>query len=170
MSQTIEEKADHQETIVMTFRAEMFPVIGLSCAVLLTSSLTHVPSIAANNLFPPSVDPPVLVTNLSGNLVQLQWQTVGENSALSPVRGASVPVDARAALADEGLFWFYDPANGGAVENIVFVSIVDDDGAILSQVVMEEEIAGTIEAIEETALHITIGTDGTLDLSVHDVD
>jgi len=158
----------------MTSRAEKFPIIGLSCVVLLTGSLINMPSIAANNLFPPGgpqgVDPPVLVTNLSGNPVELQWQTVAGSSALSPVRGASVPADVTEALADDGLFWFYDPADGGAVENVVFVSIIDADGAILSQVVLEEEIAGTIEAIEETALHITIGTDGTLDLSVHDAD
>ena len=151
----------------MPFRSEWFPATGLLCAAFLTGSLLSVPGSAAN---PVGIDPPVLITNLSGNPVELQWQTVHPNAALSPVRGASVPVDAMGAFADEGLFWFYDPADGGTVENIVFVSIVDADGTILSQVVMEEEISGTLEAVEETVLHITIETDGTLALSVHDAD
>ena len=150
--------------------AKRFRFIVLLCAVLLSGSLINVPSNAANSLFMALLDPPVFVTNLSGNPVELQWQTVGSNSALSPLRGASVPVDVTEALADEGLFWFYDPADVETVENTVFVSIVDADGAILSQVVMEEEIAGTIEAIEETALHITVEADGTLTLSVYAAD
>ena len=144
------------------------PIAALMVALLATGGLINVAAAAAAEAA--SVDPPVFVTNLSDTPVALQWQTVQPNTALSPVRGATIPEGATEALAAEGLFWFYDPANGDAVENVVFVSIVDADGAILNQVVMEEEIAGTIEAIEETALHITIGTDGTLDLSVHDVD
>ncbi|MEO1224348.1 MAG: hypothetical protein AAFX92_08965 [Pseudomonadota bacterium] len=149
----------------MTFRAEWFPVTALLCTVLVTGSLLNAPAAAAAAA---SVDPPVFVTNLSGAPVELQWQTVQPDAALSPVRGATISESATEALAEEGLFWFYDPADGGAVENIVFVSIVDANGAILSQVVMEEEIAGTLQTVEETALHITIEMDGALTLAILD--
>ena len=151
----------------MPSRTEWFPAIALLCTALVTGSLFSEPSSAANAA---PTDPPVLVTNLSGDPVELQWQTVHPNAALSPVRGTLVPVDAIEAFADEGLFWFYDPADGGSVENVVFVSIVDANGAILSQVVMEEQITGTLEAVEETVLHITIETDGALTLSIQETE
>ena len=151
----------------MLFRSEWLPATALLCTALVTASLLSKPGAAAN---PVGMDPPVLVTNLSGDRVELQWQTVQPSAALSPLRGTSVPVDAIEAFADEGLFWFYDPADGGAVKNVVFVSIVDADGTILSQVVMEAEISGTLEAVEETVLHITIETDGELTLSIQDAD
>jgi len=150
----------------MPLRPKWFPATALLCTVLLVGSLSHPPAAADEEVA--AADPPVLVTNLSGDPVELQWQTVHPNVALSPARGALVPAAATDAVADRGLFWFYDSANGGTVENVVFVSIVDADGAILTQVVMDEEIAGTLETVEETALHITIELDGTLTLAIQD--
>ncbi|MEM9435314.1 MAG: hypothetical protein AAGA12_15455 [Pseudomonadota bacterium] len=153
----------------MTFRPQKLPLAGFVCAVLLTGGLINTPSNAANSLFE-ALDPPVFLTNLSGNPVELQWQTVVANLALSPLRGTSVPVDVKETPADEGLFWFHDPSTGNAVENTVFVSIVGSDGTILAQKVMEEEIAGTLSTVEDTALQITIETDGALTLSIRHAD
>ncbi|MEO1224344.1 MAG: hypothetical protein AAFX92_08945 [Pseudomonadota bacterium] len=139
------------------------------CAVLLAGSLSSLPAAGMLNVYS-RADPPVFVTNLSGNPVELQWQTVVPNTVLSPPRGATIAVGASATLADEGLFWFHDPASESPVENVVFVSIVDANGAILSQVVMDEEIAGTLATVEATALHITIDADGSLTLSVRDAE
>jgi len=151
----------------MPFSRQTVWITALLFAVVLTASLSNLP---ADAMFGRRADPPVFVTNLSGAPVELQWQTVQPNTALSPVRGATIPEGATEALAEDGLFWFYDPADGGAVENIVFVSIVDANGAILSQVVMEEEIAGTLETVEETALHITIEMDGKLTLAIQETE
>ncbi|MEO1224345.1 MAG: hypothetical protein AAFX92_08950 [Pseudomonadota bacterium] len=147
---------------------QRFPIAALMVALLPTGSLTNVAAAAATEAA--SVDPPVFVTNLSDAPVALQWQTVQPDSALSPIRGATIAENAMATRAEEGLFWFYDPADEGPVENVVFVSIVDADGAFLSQVVMEEEIAGTLATVEETALHITIEADMTLTLSIQDTE
>ena len=138
--------------------------------LLLVALLAAMPITLATGGLKLGVDPPVYVTNLTGAPVALQWQTLAPNTALAPVRGSLVPVDATAALADEGLFWFVEPATGDPVENVVFVSIVDADGAILSQAVMEQEIAETLVAVEATALHITIEADGALTLSIHDAE
>ena len=136
----------------------------------LAALLATMPITLASGAIKLGPDPPVYVTNLTDAPVALQWQTLVPNTALAPVRGSLVPADATNALADEGLFWFYDPAAEGPVENVVFVSIIDADGAFVSQVVMEEEIAGTLATEEETALHITIEADGTLTLSVRDAE
>lgn len=151
----------------MPFGSQKVWTAALLLAVVLTASLS---SLRADAMFGRRADPPVFVTNLSGAPVELQWQTVQPNTALSPVRGATIPEGATEALAAEGLFWFYDPADGEAVENVVFVSMVDADGAILTQAVMEEEIAGTLQAVEATALHITIEMDGELTLAIQETE
>ncbi len=112
-------------------------------------------------------DPPVYVTNLSGTVVDLQWQTVLPDRVLSPVRGGRIQPGATALRADEGLFWFADVAGGKSLKNVVFVSIVDANGAIVSQSVLDAEIAGVLGTVEATALHIVVEADGTLTLAAH---
>ncbi len=112
-------------------------------------------------------DPPVYVTNLSGAAVELQWQTVLPDKALSPSRGGKIQSDAASVLADEGLFWFADVTGGKTLENVVFVSIVDAKGSIVSQSVLDAEIAGVLGTVEATALHIVVEADSTLTLATH---
>ncbi len=117
-----------------------------------------------------SYDPPVYVTNLSGAAVDLQWQTVLPDKVLSPARGGKIQPGATALRADEGLFWFADVAGGKPLKNVVFVSIVDSNGSIVSQSVLDAEIAGMLDTIEATALHIVVEADSTLTLAAHSVN
>jgi len=111
------------------------------------------------------VDPPVYITNQSAGPVKVMWQTVWPHKALSPQREATVPAGAADLKARRGVIWYVHPGSGKAVENMLFVSIVDANGRQIAQKAADEAVTGPLAALEAKALHITVGAGLAIKLS-----
>jgi len=115
-------------------------------------------------LFSGIVDPPLHVTNESGQTVRLVWQTVEPGVRLSPPRSAEIPAGAKNKRIAKGLYWILsgDSPEGVFVDNVVFLSIADDSGGYKSQVPLKAEVFTQLDDLRKVALGITIGTDGSI--------
>jgi len=113
-----------------------------------------------------TVDPPLIVTNLSGEAVALQWQTAHPGALLTPPRSATVEAGATAHRIDPGLFWIVSRRGGEEllVENDVYVSRLDGD-RFAAQAVFRTDGFATLEEVKASALAVTIEADGSIALA-----
>jgi len=108
-------------------------------------------------------DPPLFVTNESGEAVTLAWQTSRPGVALSPPRQAGVAAGAADHRIEPGLFWIVDGAGESLqVDNVVYLSLVDADGGFAHQVAMGVEFFTSLAEVKRTALAVTIDAEGTI--------
>jgi len=112
------------------------------------------------------VDPPLIVTNLSGEAVSLQWQTALPGALLTPPRSATVEAGATAHRIDPGLFWIVNRRGDEEllVDNDIYVSRLDGD-RFAAQAVFRTDSFATLEEVKASALAVTIAADGTLTLA-----
>jgi hypothetical protein len=109
------------------------------------------------------VDPPLFVTNQSEMDVTLTWQTTVPGNKLSPPRQASIPRGAVDHRVDPGLFWIvHEGFNTLLAENVVFVSVLNDDGAYGEQIAVHADIFATNSEFHHLALAVLIDGDGYL--------
>ncbi|MEQ9811302.1 MAG: hypothetical protein RLO50_00865 [Azospirillaceae bacterium] len=136
--------------------------IGLAGAGLLIAGLAQAsipPAYSgAGHLF----DPAIVVNNGTAAPARLAWQTEMPGLALSPARMAAVPAAARDWTAPQGFFLFGGADGGVAAENVLYLSLLDADGGVLAQLVLDDELAVDPATLESLALHVTIAADGAL--------
>ncbi|MEQ9811303.1 MAG: hypothetical protein RLO50_00870 [Azospirillaceae bacterium] len=145
------------------------PIAFLLSAFLVAFMIAALPVKALYLQAPSAVDPTVLVTNESGAAVTLTWQTTVPRVALSPPRTVEVPADAAGWRAPQGFFLFSQALVGderATLENVVYVSLLGPDGSVTQQIVLDDEIALSPEALEALVLHLTIAADGALSAAI----
>jgi len=142
-------------TLSRIFRAA--PVLLLSAAFAAGAS-------AQGDLIPSGlVDPPLFVTNESGEAITLAWQTSRPGVRLSPPRQAEVAAGASDHRIDPGLFWIVDGAGESLqADNVVYLSLVDADGGYAQQLALGVEIFADLAEVKRSALAVTIGAHGAI--------
>ena len=102
--------------------------------VLLLGAALSGPALGQGDLIPSGlVDPPLYITNLGDSAVELAWQTTRPGVQLSPPRSATVAAGADAKRIDPGLYWIVAGDDDDAevmVDNVVFLSVLDDNGSV----------------------------------------
>lgn len=139
---------------------QLLTAFGSTLIVCFFSTFALASAIHINTL----VDPPVTASNLSGKMVKLTWQTTVEDTALSPARTMTLDAGAKDVVADKGLFWFINQGSNQTIKNVVYVSVVGDDGMYVTQARLDDEITSQIETAKKIGIHIVVTADGTLDL------
>lgn len=110
-------------------------------------------------------DPPLYLTNLSGTAATVVWQTVLPNRALSPQRSTVLEANTQAQPLEQGFFLLFDHDEPKQISNVLFVSILHDDGSFVMQKPFKIDENLDLERLHKMGINIVIEADGALSVS-----
>ncbi|MEM6582309.1 MAG: hypothetical protein AAF699_13590 [Pseudomonadota bacterium] len=112
-----------------------------------------------------ALDPPLYMTNLSGTAATVVWQTLLPNQALSPQRSSVQGANTQAQQSEQGFFLLYDRDEPEQTSNILFVSILNDDGSFVTQKRFRIDENLDLARLHKAGISIVVEADGGLSVS-----